>query len=102
MPAPRSARSMAIIFRVTRRRGCLGCAVFGAETADHNVPANAAITIPERLRLALLSLQVHLHGADITAKFVVNVRGYTTDDDDMVCLDLVVDFVSCAGTCVGR
>lgn len=30
----------------------------------------------------------------VTAKFVVNVRGYTVDDDDMVCLDLVVDFVS--------
>lgn len=32
--------------------------------------------------------------ANISAKFVVNVRGYTADDDDMVCLDLVVDFVS--------
>jgi hypothetical protein len=30
----------------------------------------------------------------ITAKFVVNIRGYTADDDDMVCLDLMVDFVS--------
>ncbi|EPQ60743.1 Phosphatidylglycerol/phosphatidylinositol transfer protein [Gloeophyllum trabeum ATCC 11539] len=25
-------------------------------------------------------------------KFVVNVRGYTADDDDMVCVDLNVDF----------
>ena len=32
--------------------------------------------------------------ANIPAKFVVNIRGYTADDDDMVCLDLAVDFVS--------
>jgi hypothetical protein len=27
------------------------------------------------------------------AKFTVNVRGYTNDDDDMLCLDLKVDFM---------
>ena len=28
----------------------------------------------------------------LAAQFKVNVRGYTTDDDDMVCLDLMMDF----------
>ena len=28
------------------------------------------------------------------AKFSVQVRGYTKDDADMVCLDIFVDFVS--------
>ncbi|ORY28512.1 MD-2-related lipid-recognition domain-containing protein, partial [Naematelia encephala] len=28
------------------------------------------------------------------AKFSVAVRGYTADDEDMVCLDLFIDFVS--------
>jgi len=27
------------------------------------------------------------------AKFGVNVRGYTADDDDLLCIDLVIDFV---------
>jgi hypothetical protein len=27
-----------------------------------------------------------------TGKFIVNVRGFTVDEDDMVCLDLAVDF----------
>lgn len=30
------------------------------------------------------------------AKFAVAVRGFTVDDEDMVCLDLFVDFVSSA------
>ena len=29
-----------------------------------------------------------------SAKFVVQVRGYTVDDADMVCLDIFIDFVS--------
>jgi hypothetical protein len=28
------------------------------------------------------------------AKFVVSVRGYSVDDEDLVCLNLFVDFVS--------
>jgi len=29
----------------------------------------------------------------VAAKFTVNVRGYTADDEDMLCLDLRVDFM---------
>jgi hypothetical protein len=36
--------------------------------------------------------------ADTIAKFTVNVRGYTQDDDDMLCLNLFVDFVRTAYT----
>lgn len=29
----------------------------------------------------------------LAAKFTVNVRGYTADDDDLLCADLKVDFM---------
>lgn len=38
-------------------------------------------------------------GLTFSAKFVVNVRGYTEEEDDMVCLDLIVDFVSTTAHC---
>lgn len=34
------------------------------------------------------------HGLTLVAKFSVAVRGYTAEDDDMVCVDLFIDFVS--------
>lgn len=33
-------------------------------------------------------------GLTFVAKFSVAVRAYTADDDDMVCVDLFIDFVS--------
>lgn len=44
-------------------------------------------------KVCLPSTQVILHSHVIPAKFTVNVRGYTANDEDMVCLDLKVDFM---------
>lgn len=57
----------------------------GQYTVDQTVelPAEIPKGTPQRNRYQLT-----------VAKFVVSVRGYTADDDDMVCLDLIVDFVS--------
>jgi hypothetical protein len=40
----------------------------------------------------LLPVHVEACLTSITAAFKVNVRGYTKDDDDMVCVDLAIDF----------
>jgi hypothetical protein len=49
-----------------------------------DIPPGAKTT---HCSLSLLSLLVHHAG-----RFTVNVRGYTVDEDDMLCLDLVMDF----------
>ena len=48
--------------------------------------------IPQGELLNLL-YQSHYLIRPRSAKFVVNVRGYTAEDDDLVCLDLKVNFM---------
>ncbi|KAF5377590.1 hypothetical protein D9615_005331 [Tricholomella constricta] len=55
--------------------------------------ANASIQCPIQDGSYNVSQTVALPKEIPRAKFVVNVRGYTNDDDDMLCLDLTVDFM---------
>lgn len=44
-------------------------------------------------KVCLLSTQVVPYSHLTPAKFAINVRGYTINDDPMLCLDLKVDFM---------
>jgi len=55
--------------------------------------ANVSIQCPVEEGKYTVSQTVALPKEIPRAKFVVQVRGYTADDDDMACLDLTVDFM---------
>ncbi|KAL1412898.1 Phosphatidylglycerol/phosphatidylinositol transfer protein [Vanrija albida] len=55
--------------------------------------ANASVQCPVQPGEYTVVQTVALPEEIPKAKFVVNIRGYTVDDDDLACLDLVVDFV---------
>ncbi|KAH7883673.1 ML domain-containing protein [Phlebopus sp. FC_14] len=55
--------------------------------------ANASIQCPVQKGDYLVSQTVALPKEIPQAKFSVSVRGYTVDEEDMVCLDLKVDFM---------
>ncbi|OCF33433.1 phosphatidylglycerol/phosphatidylinositol transfer protein [Kwoniella heveanensis BCC8398] len=56
--------------------------------------ANATVQCPVKPGPYSVKQTVELPKEIPKAKFSVQVRGYTSDDEDMVCLDLFVDFVS--------
>lgn len=60
------------------------------EEARH---ANASVQCPVQPGPYTVSETVELPQEIPKAKFSVMVRGYTVDDDDMLCLDLFVDFM---------
>lgn len=62
------------------------------QSASRN--ANATVQCPVQPGPYSVSQTVELPQEIPKAKFSVLVRGYTVDDDDMLCLDLFVDFVS--------
>ncbi|EJT48753.1 hypothetical protein A1Q1_02219 [Trichosporon asahii var. asahii CBS 2479] len=86
-PSPRrSPRQVSIILRVTRRSSYRG-RNSGPRRERHSSTVEIAFRVSH--------LADFFGGrANVSAKFVVNVRGYTADDDDMVCLDLAVDFTN--------
>ncbi|ETW87295.1 hypothetical protein HETIRDRAFT_243667, partial [Heterobasidion irregulare TC 32-1] len=55
--------------------------------------ANASVRCPVEKGYYEVEQTVTLPKEIPQAKFTVNVRGYTVDDDDLLCLDLVVDFM---------
>lgn len=55
--------------------------------------ANASVQCPVQPGPYTVTETVELPQEIPKAKFSVLVRGYTVDDEDMVCLDLFVDFV---------
>ncbi|KIJ21675.1 hypothetical protein PAXINDRAFT_173771 [Paxillus involutus ATCC 200175] len=55
--------------------------------------ANASVQCPVEKGDYTVVQTVSLPKEIPQAKFTVNVRGYTNDDDDMLCLDLKVDFM---------
>ncbi|WOO77366.1 Phosphatidylglycerol/phosphatidylinositol transfer protein [Vanrija pseudolonga] len=56
--------------------------------------ANASVQCPVQPGQYTVVQTVELPEEIPKAKFVVNIRGYTVDEDDLACLDLVVDFVT--------
>ncbi|KLT39230.1 vacuole protein [Cutaneotrichosporon oleaginosum] len=55
--------------------------------------ANASVQCPVEKGDYTVVQKVDLPKEIPKAKFVVNVRAYTADDDDLACLDLIVDFM---------
>ena len=55
--------------------------------------ANASVQCPVEKGDYTVVQKVDLPKEIPKAKFVVNVRAYTVDDDDLACLDLIVDFM---------
>jgi hypothetical protein len=55
--------------------------------------ANASIQCPVETGEYTVSETIALPKEIPPAKFVVNVRGYTVDDDDMLCLNLKANFM---------
>ncbi|GMK59012.1 hypothetical protein CspeluHIS016_0700270 [Cutaneotrichosporon spelunceum] len=55
--------------------------------------ANASVQCPVKEGPYTVVQKVDLPKEIPKAKFVVNIRAYTVDDDDLACLDLVVDFM---------
>ncbi|KAF8807482.1 hypothetical protein BYT27DRAFT_7256079 [Phlegmacium glaucopus] len=55
--------------------------------------ANATVQCPVKPGSYHVEHTVALPEEIPPAKFVINVRGYTVEDDDLVCLDLKVDFM---------
>ncbi|KAG8928056.1 Phosphatidylglycerol/phosphatidylinositol transfer protein [Tulasnella sp. 418] len=64
------------------------------EEAEKN---NAEIQCPVEAGFHDVTQTVELPKEIPPAKFVVNVRGYTVDDEDMVCADIKVDFMKRPG-----
>lgn len=62
------------------------------QTASRN--ANATVQCPVKPGPYSVSQMVELPEEIPKAKFAVLVRGFTVEDEDMLCLDLFVDFVS--------
>ncbi|KAG5648059.1 hypothetical protein DXG03_007094 [Asterophora parasitica] len=64
------------------------------EEGSYSVSQTVALPkeIPRGMSLLLPCIPPHISICD-SAKFIVNVRGFTNDDDDMLCLDLSVDFI---------
>lgn len=67
----------------------------GKATSSHTRSrnANASVQCPVQPGQYTVVQTVALPEEIPKAKFVVNIRGYTVDEDDLACLDLVVDFV---------
>ncbi|WVF69237.1 phosphatidylglycerol/phosphatidylinositol transfer protein [Kwoniella sp. CBS 6097] len=59
--------------------------------------ANATVQCPVKPGPYSVKQTVELPKEIPKAKFSVQVRGYTSDDEDMVCLDLFVDFMKKPG-----
>ncbi|WVQ96728.1 phosphatidylglycerol/phosphatidylinositol transfer protein [Kwoniella sp. CBS 9459] len=59
--------------------------------------ANATVQCPVKPGTYSVKQTVELPKEIPKAKFSVQVRGYTSDDEDMVCLDLFVDFMKKPG-----
>ncbi|ORX40120.1 ML domain-domain-containing protein [Kockovaella imperatae] len=60
--------------------------------------ANATVQCPVQKGPYSVSQTVELPKEIPKAKFSVAVRGFTVDDEDMVCLDLLVDFMKRPGS----
>ncbi|KAG6334292.1 hypothetical protein ID866_4789 [Astraeus odoratus] len=55
--------------------------------------ANASVQCPVEPGAYIVNHTVTLPKEIPQAKFVINVRGYTVDEEDLLCLDLKVDFM---------
>ncbi|KAF8960884.1 ML domain-containing protein [Flammula alnicola] len=55
--------------------------------------ANASVQCPVQTGSYIIEQTVALPKEIPQAKFTLNVRGYTVDDDDLFCLDFQVDFM---------
>ncbi|KAJ7645161.1 ML domain-containing protein [Mycena polygramma] len=62
------------------------------DVCEEALKANASVTCPVEEGEYKVEQTVALPKEIPPAPFTIAVRGYTVDDDDMVCLDLMVDF----------
>lgn len=67
------------------------------DVCQEAVDANATVRCPVAPGTYSISQTVELPKEIPKAKFVVQVRGYTVDDADMVCLDVFIDFMKKPG-----
>ncbi|KAG6845773.1 Phosphatidylglycerol/phosphatidylinositol transfer protein [Tephrocybe sp. NHM501043] len=63
------------------------------DVCDEARKAKASVQCPVETGNYIVEHTVALPREIPRAKFTVNVQGYTADDDDMLCLDLHVDFI---------